>query len=215
MNLEDLNLRTHEYQTDRVVLLPYVKSKFPPDLLARLHSRLIEDGTLETVFTGMRDARDFEQWNGYMSKQPIVLFVRKPDSIIGAGWVSEVQGVDNARKAAFGFWLYRSSWGTKEGHDLCRFALRWWFETFRIDILYATSLKTNRLAINFALRRFGFRKLCDLPMFFTQGKSLVDGTLICLKKTDFDVVYERWLSGRGMPLKPFEKRTAEAVDLSP
>jgi len=195
VNLNDLNLSTHEFQTDRVILLPYVKSKFHPELLQQLHWRLIEDGTLETVFSGMTNAADFDNWRGYMDKQPIVLFVRKPDVIIGAGWVSEVQGIDGARKGAFGFWIYRTSWGTQEGHDLCRFALKWWFETFKIDILFATSLKTNRLAINFARRRFGFQKLCDLPMFFTQGNRLVDATLICLKKDDFDVVYDRWRLG--------------------
>lgn len=215
MRLEDLNIgnrEEHPYQTDSVVLMPYIKTRFDPELMPRLHARLVADGTLRTVFSSMEDPEVYENWWGYMSKQPIVLFVRKPDTIIGAGWISQAEGKDGGRKAAFGFWVYRESWGTTEAHDLCRFALKWWFEVFRVDILYATSLKTNRLAVNFSRRRFGFQKLCDLPMFFPENGGLVDATLICLKKTDFDVVYDRWSLGIPEPRKTFVNGSCDSVN---
>ncbi len=217
MRLEDLNIASfdvHPYQTDTVVLTPYIKTRFDPGLMPRLHAGLVKDGTLRTVFSSMEDPEIFENWWAYMSAQPIVLFVKKPGLIIGAGWISQAEGKDGARKAAFGFWVYRESWGTTEAHDLCRFALKWWFEVFRVDILYATSLKTNRLAVNFALRRFGFQKLCDLPMFFPQDGQLMDATLICLKKEDFDVVYDRWRLGIQEPRKSFVNGSPDSVNLS-
>lgn len=194
MNLSDLSLGSHEYQTPEVILLPYLKSKFPPDFLERLHRQLIKDNILKTVYTGMPDAEDFSAWKAYMEKQPIVLYIIKPDRLVGYGWLSEVQGVPGQRKGAFGFLFFREAWGTKFVRDLCWLSLRWWFHELDTAILFATSLKTNKLAVNFS-RIFGFQKIGDLPMFFLQDGRLVDAVLIYLKKTDFDVVYDRWRSG--------------------
>jgi hypothetical protein len=214
MNISDLNLGSHPYQTAETILLPYIKSKFAPDLMEQLHRRLIADDTLTTVFSGMPNAHDFSAWHGYLSKLPVVLYVRKPDTILGAGWLAQAEGTAGQRKGAFGFWFFRSAWGTQYVRDLCWLSLRWWFEEMDTVILYATSLKTNRLAVNFS-RNFGFCKLCDLPLFFLQGQKLVDATLIVLKKTDFDPLYEKWRSGQQKPLKPFVNPHRNGVDLEP
>jgi len=193
MQVTDLNLKEFDYQTPEVLLLPVnlqYRKLFPPDLYQRIHQQLIADGTLQTVFCGMQNAEDFKEWSDYITKCPVVLYIIKPDRLIGFGWVAEREGVEGHRKASFGFGFFRHAWGTKLVRDLCFLSLRWWFD-LDIEILYASSLKTNRLAVNFS-RNFGFRKLCDLPKFFLQAGRLVDGTLICLPRDVFDPLYTAW-----------------------
>lgn len=206
MRIEDLNLKDFEYQTEEVLLLPLSgkhRHLFPPDLYERLHEQLVSDGTLETVFTGMPDAADINAWKGYIDQQPVVLYIIKPDRLVGFGWITQVQGIPGQRKGAFGFVFFKSAWGTQKVRDLCWLSLRWWTVEMDVQILYATSLKTNRLAVNFALKNFGFQKIGTLPMFFLQGRQLVDAVLIYLKKTDFDPLYERWRFGLQELPKPF------------
>src|SRR5882762_6240918 len=190
MNLHELNLAKHQYQNDQVVLLPYLKTPgvFPDDLWPRIHARLMDDGTVSTIFPGMGmfSAQDLDR---HMKRQPAVLYVIKPDTLVGFGWITQSEGPDGARKAAFGFAFFRSTWGTALVRDLCFLSLAWWFEELKIEILYGSLLKTNRMATNFS-RNFGFKDVGDLPMFFVVGGKLVDGHLICLKKSDFMPRYE-------------------------
>jgi RimJ/RimL family protein N-acetyltransferase len=198
LKITDLNLDDFEYQTEQVLLLPYngkFKDLFPPDLFHRLHARLIQDGTLWKVFPGFYECDNVDKWVQYVQKQPVVLYIVKPNEVVGFGWITEVQGVDGARKAAFGFWFVRKAWGTQLVRDICWFSLQWWFKELKIDVLYATSLRTNKLAINFS-KNFGFEFLCHLPMFFGMGGRLVDATLICLKRDSFTPRFEFWRDNR-------------------
>lgn len=192
-------LANHTYQTDKVILVPYLDNRkvFPDDFLAQLYGQMLKDGTLETVFAGMSDVT-LNKFVSYLSKHPVVVYVLKPGDVVGFGWVAQAEGCDGARKASFGFTFYRKYWGTQLVRDLCWFSLRWWFEELKIDILYATSLKTNHMATNFA-RTFGFQKIGHLPMFFQKGDRLVDGTLICLKKSEFDPLYQSWHESQQSP----------------
>lgn len=185
-------LAGHHYQTDKVILAPYIDNRqaFPDDFLVHLYTQMKKDRTLDTVFAGMPTV-SLNRFVAYLSKQPVVIYVIKPNDVVGFGWITQSEGVNGARKASFGFTFFRKYWGTERVRDLCWFSLRWWFNELNIDILYATSLSTNRLATNFS-RIFGFTKIGTLPMFFQKGESLVDGTLICLKRDDFMPRYESW-----------------------
>ena len=195
--MSDIGFRfpDHYYQTDQVILLPYFdhRGAFPEDFLVHLYSQMMEDGLLETVFAGMSRVT-LNKFVVYLSSHPTVIYIEKPGNVVGFGWVAQSEGIDGARKASFGFTFFRKYWATKRVRDLCWFSLRWWFTELKVDVLYATSLRSNRLATNFS-RIFGFNRIGDLPMFFQKGDSLVDGTLICLKRYDFDPLYEQWYEG--------------------
>lgn len=184
--------KDYYYQTDKVILLPYKDHRdvFREDLLVHMYAQLLKDGTLDMVFAGMPNVT-LNRFVSYLSKQPVVIYVIKPNNVVGFGWVTQAEGVDGARKGSFGFTFFRKYWGTEMVRDLCWLSLHWWFHVLKIDILYATSLRTNRLATNFS-RNFGFSFIGVLPMFFEKQGRLVDGTLICLKKSDFDPHYEFW-----------------------
>lgn len=183
---------SYQYQTDKVLLLPYKDHRhvFPDDLFVHLYAHMLKDQTLDTVFAGMPQVT-LNRFVAYLSKQPVVIYLIKPNDVVGFGWITQSEGIDGARKASFGFTFFRKYWGTELVRDLCWLSLAWWFHELRVDILYATSLKKNRLAINFS-RNFGFSHVGVLPMFFEKDGALVDGTLIYLKRSDFDPRYESW-----------------------
>ncbi len=206
LKISDLNLADFKYQTEEVILLPFsgkYRYLFPSDLLAKLHGRLVADETLAQVFAGMNDREDVDKWVPYMDKQPIVLYIEKPGTVTGFGWITESQGIDGARKAAFGFWFVKQAWGTQRVRDLCWLSLRWWFEELNVNILYATSIRANRMAVNFS-RIFGFKYLCLLPMFFVQNGKMDDAHLICLKREDFRPKFDLWRESHPAQEKPLE-----------
>lgn len=196
--MSDLEQRLagHYYQTDKVILVPYLdhRKAFPEGFLASLYCQMAKDGTLETVFAGMPEVT-LNRFVSYLSSHPVVVYMIKPNDVVGFGWITQSEGKDGARKASFGFTFFRKYWGTLLVRDLCWFSLRWWFHELNIDILYATLLSANRMATNFS-RIFGFHKVGTLPMFFQKGDRLLDGTLICLKRDDFDPLYECWYKSR-------------------
>lgn len=191
--MTDERFKDHYYQTDKVILLPYIdhRQAFPDGFLVNLYEQMKADGLLETVFAGMSDVT-CNKFVSYLSTHPMVVYIIKEEmNCVGFGWVAQSEGITGARKGSFGFTFFRKYWGTQMVRDLCWLSLRWWFHELKIDVLYATSLRTNRLATNFS-RIFGFEKIGNLPMFFQKGDKLVDGTLICLKKTNFDFLYDAW-----------------------
>lgn len=207
INLFD-RFANHPYRTDKVLLLPYLDSQqvFPEDFLVRLYRQTRDEGLIETVFAGTPNF-NLNRFISFMSARPIVLYIQHPNDVAGYGFISQSEGVDGARKAAFGFLFFKKYRGTVHVRDLCTLSLAWWFYELNTDILYATSLKTNRLAWNFAKKVFGFTFLCDLPMFFCDGGRLADAVLMCLKREDFTPQYNRWKQMQAFKQVPSNEAT--------
>jgi hypothetical protein len=187
----------YEYQTKRVMLVPYTKVTrvhLPEDLLVRLYRITRDDQLLEISFPGME--MDLVKFVSFMAPLAVqILCVRSTEGVLvpaGYGYVIGSDGVDGARTARIGFVFLRQYHGTKEIRDLGMFLAAWWFDKLRVDVLYGTMLKRNHIGQNFARRRFGFRVLCELPKFFPVNGRLEDGCLVCLEKATFMPYYQQW-----------------------
>jgi len=187
-----------EYQTDKVVIIPYVPEKkkyFPETFLVSLYSRLVEDGTLKVTFPGM-DVASLNKFIAYLHRRSVLMFHFKTEDgkvgePFGFAWICEVEGKDGARKASFGFAIFRKFWGRVENRHACMLAIYWWFTALKIDILYATTLVKNKLAQNYA-KNFGFKVIGVMPKFFIHDGELVDVVLRYLEKDYFLKIYEAW-----------------------
>jgi len=199
---EELNvIENYEYRTQEVMLVPYAKATrahLPEDLLVSLYCRTRDERLMETAFPGIQmDLVGFIQFMGARAVQ--ILCVRDEDGVLklaGYGLIVQAEGVDGARTARFGFNFFRQWHGTRQARDLGMFLIAFWMKELRVDVLYGTTLKSNRLAQNFGRRRFGFRVLCDLPKFFSCDGRLTDGTLVVLEKQDFMEYYTAWRAQR-------------------
>jgi hypothetical protein len=190
-----------EYQTAKTMLLPYVQTNsalFTEDFLPRLYFRLRDEGTLKIIFPGSR----ISHLNDFMLVMAraigfVVPCLRVDDKVVpvGLGWLAEIDGIDGARKGAFGFGFFKEMWGSRERvqlHvDLSFQMLAYWFQECGCDILYGTTL--NPKARNYA-RRFGFSEPYTLPKFFCQDGKLVPASLIHLERDRFLEYYRRWRS---------------------
>jgi len=188
-----------EYQTDKVILLPYSQQNqkmFREHFLAELYFRLRDEETLSIIFPGMGIAH-LNDFIRYMARAFgfVIPALRDGEKVIpvGLGWIPEMDGVDGARKAAFGFGFFKEMWVNRERvrrHvDLSTLMLAYWFQECKIDILYGTSI--NPKAINYS-RRFGFSEPYLLPKFFCRDGVLTDARLIHLEKETFLPYYSRW-----------------------
>jgi hypothetical protein len=110
---------------------------------------------------------------------------------VGFGWLTEVDGREGARKGAFGFGFFKEVWGRQVNIDLSYMMLHYWMSELKIDTLYGTTLKTNRLAVRYS-QHFGFDFLCNLPRFWDVNGKAEDATLIVLLKEKFMPRYMRW-----------------------
>lgn len=198
--VQDLDLlkpvREWTYQTSKTVMLPYSPKHtavWPPDFLEQLYAKLIEDGTLHTIFPGM-NLEKVEDFVGYLSKVKGLVICclkteTKPDPI-GFGWLSEVDRI----KGSFGFGFFKDAWKNRVHVDLSFQMLAYWFDTFDIQNLYGTTL--NPIAKNYS-KRFGFANLCVLPGFFDCQGVATDGSLIVLRKDVFLRYHNHWKETRG------------------
>jgi hypothetical protein len=182
-----------EYQTDKVIMLPYSEKHlgvFPENFLGCLYYRLKEDDTLKTIFPGM-DMSHVNKFIAYMSKvQGFVICCLKTETKpepIGLGWVSEFDRV----KLAFGFGFFRSAWRKREHVDLSFFMLKFWFDAFKVANIYGTTL--NPVANNYS-KRFGFQHIGLMPEFFDCNGVGTDAHLIVLQKQVFLKCYSAWRS---------------------
>lgn len=188
------------YQTNKVVMLQYQKTNtaiFPEEFLASLYYRLKEEGSLHKIFPGMALGH-LNDYMAYMAKVSglVICCLKTPEKPrpVGLGWICESSGGDGARRATFGFGFFKEVWGWQQNVDLSWMMLHYWFDVLKVDVLYGTTLKSNRLAVRYS-KYFGFDFLCTLPMFFTVGNALVDADLIVLKKTEFIPRYNVWRKG--------------------
>lgn len=185
-----------EYQTDKVVMLPYSQrhtAVFPENFLGQLFYRLREDDLLRIMFPGM-DMSHLNNFMAYMSRtNGFVICCLKTDTVpepIGMGWVPEFDRI----KLSFGFGFFKSAWRKREHVDLSFFMLKYWFDTFKVVHIYGTTL--NPIANNYS-KRFGFRHLCIMPQFFECNGVGADGHLIVLEKQVFCQCYDQWRAKRG------------------
>lgn len=188
------------YQTPRVVALLYSEKHtniFPEDFLGKLYFRMKSEGTLGLIFPG-QNMGHLNQFLRYMSTvRGLLICCEKTEDKphpIGLGWICEIDGVDGARKAAFGFGFFKEAWGRTVHVELSSLMLAYWFREMNIDILFGTTL--NQVARNYS-KRFGFKYLCQLPKFFCCNGVLENAHLICLEKEVFLPMYQAWKDARG------------------
>lgn len=185
-------VRSWPYQNHRAVILPYVESNtevFPEEFLGRMYMRLKAEGTLQLSFPGM----NFTHLNRFISYVSNIrlgfvigcLKTTKKPHPVGWAYLSEVDGEEGQRKANFAFGFFKEIHGRREHVDLSMFYLNFWFQQYKIDQLYGTTI--NPLALNYS-KRFGFQRLCVLPKFFS-GKP---ASLITLTPERFKPYYDAW-----------------------
>lgn len=190
------------YSSERVFLLPFCPSQPPfnsadgelQDLLSYLYKRTKEDGLLEILFTGMEPPSK-DRFIYMLYTKPLIVGFLKPHNgevpqAIGFGWLMELEGEPGRRKANFGFSFFRQYWGSADVREATWMTLRWWFEEMGCDVLFGPTLKRNLLAQRFA-QEMGFRKIAEIPMFFSGTNGLENCVLVSMTKDEFHQIQER------------------------
>jgi RimJ/RimL family protein N-acetyltransferase len=177
-----------KYQNEAVALVPYWEGPESPhneNTLPYLYLRCKQDGILHRAFAGFGRRIGFSAFVSYLSNKPVVLGVVKADNdIAGFGFLHEVEGEKGFRKASLGYAFFKKYWGQREIREISVFALRWWFQELGVEILYGSTLATNRLAVKYA-GAMGFKKTGDLPKFFAGEDQLRDGVLFVQDRATF------------------------------
>lgn len=228
MDEDSRPVSSYEYETDRLILLPYDKTAtatFREEFLPLLYLRLKEEKTLDLIFPGMGMGH-MNDFVAYMRNAAgfVVPSLKMDGKVlpVGLGWLAEVDGPVGARKGSFGFGFFKEMWVNRERvrwHvDLSTLMLAYWFEECKCEILYGTSI--NPKALNYS-RRFGFSKPYRLPKFFSRGGVLTDAHVIYLEREAFRRYYSHWRSlmsqrgnqcGRTEGTKPKHAEYRESTD---
>ena len=202
-------IKNYPYQNHRCVILPYDEKQtwlFPEEFLGRMYVRLRSEGLLDISFPGM-GLTHLNKFISYASNIKLgfvigcLKTIKKPHPV-GWAFLNEVSGDEGRRKASFTFGFFKEVHGRREHVDLSMFYLKNWFDNYKIDQLYGTTL--NPLALNYS-KRFGFQWLCTLPTFF-DGKP---ASLITLTPKAFQPYYDAWQMSSTPP--PVERPTLTLV----
>jgi hypothetical protein len=188
------NIKSWPFQNHRAVILPYDEKQtwlFPEEFLGRMYVRLRSEGLLDVSFPGSK-LNHLNRFITYMANIRFgfvigcVKTIKKPHPV-GWAYLTEIDAdaEDGKRKASFAFGFFKEIHGRREHVDLSMFYLKYWFDVFKVDQLYGTTL--NPLAFNYS-KRFGFQSLCVLPKFF-DGKP---ARLITLTPEAFKPHYDAW-----------------------
>ncbi len=201
MAMTDNSLNTSDwaYQTQDVIMVPYREDGnrfFPETFMVSLYQRMQQQDLVNLIFPGM-GITHLHKFIAFVNTHPFLVgFVRNPATgeivdTAGFGYITESDGVDGARKAAFGFGFFKEWHGTKEVRSLGWFFLAFWMKNLKIDVLFGMTLKANRLARNFSYN-FGFRGHADIPKLFFRNGELQDATIMYLLREDFDPLFDQW-----------------------
>jgi RimJ/RimL family protein N-acetyltransferase len=183
-----------KYQTDKVMLYPYVSGEvsglFNENFLSWLYFETKKQprNLIDMVFPAYAKRFDLNDFIVQMKDKPIVVAFKKPDfKVVGYGWLHSVEGDGTEKKASIGFCFFKDLWGTDELRDVSNFTAAWWFYELGIKVFYGTILKRNRLAIRFA-HEMGCKSIGDLPDFFFRNGVLEDAHLIYMTRESFQSV---------------------------
>jgi RimJ/RimL family protein N-acetyltransferase len=176
------------YQSERVHLLPYVEGSpsnvFHEDFLFLLHRQCKEEGILEILFPGMPFVT-VARFVAYLKDRPVLVGLIKPESrVAGFGFLYEVEGNDESRKATCGFCFFKEWWGTPEIREISRICLKYWFKEVKLKVLFGTTLWRNKLAVRFA-KNLGFESIGRVPKFFYKDGKLEDMHFLYLTPENF------------------------------
>ena len=188
--------KTWKYESDRVLLCPYIpgSAMFAPDILARLWAMMERDKLMATVFPGMGEMT-FNRFISYMSQVPLLIGLVKPMrgapetlkcDIAGFAFLYGVEGSGDYRKAMCAFAFTRPNWRMAEIRQLTRLGLRWWFEELGIAVLFGTILASNGIALSYA-KKMGFTKVARVPNFFCRPDGFDDAYLVTLTRERFNI----------------------------
>jgi RimJ/RimL family protein N-acetyltransferase len=190
------------YRSKSVLLVPYPSTVLREEFLCSVYFRLRSESILSRTFPGA-DMSTLDKFVGQMHKVPgFVIPCRKDGETlvpIGGGWLCELDNF--ARKGAFGFWFWKEAWGKPENVDGSMLMLRYWFTFFGLRTLYATTLRTNRLALKYS-NQFGFRYIGELPEFWGSKNGPLDAELIVLRAEEFEPIFQSWSSERQLLTTP-------------
>lgn len=192
METADANeiLETWQYRTERVHLSPYSSEAFDELFLPRLYLKTKEEGLLDLIFPGWHSKMTLPDFVDYLNarQQGFVVATLRPDyPVVGYGWLNEIEGVNGARKASFGFCFFREYHRSEEIRDLARLALAYWFKEIDLNVLYGATLFSNRPAIKFS-QEMGFHQIGLAPKFFVKGNRMDDAWIVVLEREDFTSV---------------------------
>jgi hypothetical protein len=179
---------TWKYQSERVFLTPYVEGNkstvFPEEFLFSLYAQCKREHLLDVLFPGM-PVVTVARFVAYLKDRPVLVGLLRPDlKVVGFGFLYEVEGPSDGRKATVGFCFFKEWWGSKEIVELSRLCLQYWFEIVQAKVIYGTTLWRNRLAWRFA-RNLGFVSIGKVPRFFCKDGKLEDMHLMYITPENF------------------------------
>lgn len=175
-----------------MTLVPFTPDTMPDVLLPQLYATCKRDRILRYIFTENPNI-SFAQFISQLCGKVILLGVSAGEEkkVLGFGWLWDIKGNKDSKVANIGFACFKEGWASKKeptrGDDIraiARLALGWWFCEAGIDVVYGTTLATNKIAQRFALQ-VGFSRLTTLPKFLVRDGKLVDAVLFCVERDRF------------------------------
>lgn len=205
-------------------------SSLPKDYLHHLWLKLQGDrfnrrgegnGFLRTLMCGMSDL-SYPAMISYLGTRPLIIVgVWHDDETFeeaGIGFPTVITTGKNGSSCFYGYGIFPSFWGDPRAETLGMLGLALTFHALNYSVLRGIRYSTNDLTSRWS-SRFGFRDLCELPMYLLHNGDLVSAVASQLMREDFEKYVQRKLvdayrDGIQEPAKPDTPSEADQRILS-
>jgi RimJ/RimL family protein N-acetyltransferase len=157
--------------------------------LAQAYIRMLEEGTLSTVFyQASPTLRDF--LTEYLSQGRRICFgcfrdiKSQPIEFCGLAWVFNAVKMDGFTKAEVGIVLFKRQSVKTDNLKFGQMILRMFFEKHAIDAVYGCTPEGNKLALRYA-QKLGFGLTTPIPGYSTWQGQLCAGVISYMLKSDW------------------------------
>jgi RimJ/RimL family protein N-acetyltransferase len=184
MNATAPALDTWDYQTDKVLIVPYVpksnENSLPEEFLASLYAITKKDDLFRRAFPA-GPKFNLNSFIGYFYNRTMLIGIIKPGAVAGYTWIYDIEGNEKFKKGSVGVCFFREFWGRQEIVDLARLGLYWYFEELHLKAIFGTIAKWNRSSLRFA-KLLGFEECGCIPFFFLSGDTPTASSVVVLEE---------------------------------
>jgi hypothetical protein len=188
---ETTETKPWQYQSDDLCLTPYqdsVNQTYREEFLAGVYAQLKVENTLDILLPGLQPLC-LNKFVAYFHDRPMVLgTVRNAQEdwdVAGFGWLFQIEGNESGRRGNCGYAFFRKYWGTPAIRQLSRWALSYWFNECKMDVIFGAALATNVLAQRFD-RELGFTPMGVARKWFPTANGLRDAVVVSMTKEEFN-----------------------------